>query len=73
MMFAPNRMRNISAEIQREPVKSGLAGVLAVCGGIPLMAMLFFTLVGIPVMLLMMAVRSGGVADGHARARQHAR
>jgi hypothetical protein len=53
MMFAPNRMRNIEAEILKEPVKSGLAGLLALFGVIPLSLLLFLTLVGIPFMLLM--------------------
>ncbi|MBL8958142.1 MAG: hypothetical protein JNK82_45640 [Myxococcaceae bacterium] len=53
MMFAPNRMRNIEAEIRNEPVKSGLAGLLAAIGWFPLSIFLFVTLVGIPVMLAM--------------------
>ncbi len=53
MMFAPNRMRNIEAEIKAQPVKSGLAGLLAAMGWFPLTALLAITLVGIPVAFVM--------------------
>lgn len=53
MMFAPNRMRNIEAEIKSEPVKSGLAGLLAFLGAFPLTVLLGLTVIGIPVAVLM--------------------
>jgi len=53
MMFAPNRMRNIEAEIKAQPVKSGLAGLLAAMGWFPLTVLLAITLVGIPIAFLM--------------------
>ena len=60
MMFAPNRMRNIEAEIKAEPVKSGLAGLLALIGALPLTVLLVLTVIGIPVMVLMWLL--GGLA-----------
>jgi hypothetical protein len=60
MMFAPNRMRNIEAEIKSEPWKSGFAGLLALIGALPLTVLLVFTIVGIPVMVLMWLL--GGLA-----------
>ncbi len=60
MMFAPNRMRNIEAEIKAEPVKSGLAGLLALIGAVPLTVLLVLTVIGIPVMVLMWLL--GGLA-----------
>jgi hypothetical protein len=53
MMFAPNRMRNIEAELKHEPVKSGLAGLLALIGSVPLTVLLVLTVIGIPVAVLM--------------------
>ncbi|MBK7865041.1 MAG: hypothetical protein IPJ65_41865 [Archangiaceae bacterium] len=53
MMFAPNRMRNIEAEIKLEPMKSGLAGLLALMGSVPLTLLLVLTVIGIPVAVLM--------------------
>jgi hypothetical protein len=53
MMFAPNRMRNIEAELKQEPVKSGLAGLLALIGSLPLTVLLILTVIGIPVAFLM--------------------
>lgn len=53
MMFVPNRMKNIEAEIKSQPVKSGLAGILAMIGAIPLTVLLCITLIGIPVAVLM--------------------
>jgi hypothetical protein len=51
MMFAPNRMRNIETEIMKEPVKSGLAGALALLGSVPLCVFLFLSVIGWPVLL----------------------
>lgn len=56
MMFAPNRMRNIEAEIKAEPVKSGLAGLLGLIGIGPLSVLLFITVIGIPVVFVMWLV-----------------
>jgi hypothetical protein len=49
MMFAPERMRAIEAEMQSAPVKNGFAGLLAVLCSLPLTAFLLITLIGIPV------------------------
>jgi hypothetical protein len=64
MMFAPNRMKNIEAEIRAQPVKSGLAGLLAGIGWLPLTALLCLTLVGIPVAFVMWLVGPMALAMG---------
>lgn len=49
LMFAPARMRTIEAEIKREPVKNGLAGLVAMLAALPLTFVLLITIIGIPV------------------------
>jgi len=49
MMFAPERMRTIEAEMQSAPVKNGFAGLLAMLCSLPLTLFLVVTLIGIPV------------------------
>ncbi|MBF5040955.1 hypothetical protein FGE12_01025 [Aggregicoccus sp. 17bor-14] len=49
MLFAPARMKEIEAEIKRDPVKNGLVGLLGVIALIPLTVVLCITLIGIPV------------------------
>lgn len=52
MMFAPQRMKALEATIAAEPGKNGLAGFLGVLAAVPLSAMLVFSLVGIPVVMV---------------------
>lgn len=54
MMFAPQRMKALEATIKAEPVKNGLAGLVGLVTLLPLTAILVFTLVGIPVVLVML-------------------
>jgi len=49
LMFAPARMRTIESEIKREPVKNGLAGLVAMLAALPLTFVLLITIIGIPV------------------------
>lgn len=49
MMFAPQRMKTIEAEMQQSPGKNGIAGLLATLASIPLTVFLCITLIGIPV------------------------
>ena len=49
MMFAPNRMKTVEAEMQLAPVKNGVAGLLAMLCSLPLTLFLVITLFGIPV------------------------
>lgn len=51
MMFAPQRMKSIEAEMQRSPAKNGVAGVLGLLCSVPLTLFLVVTLIGIPVAL----------------------
>ncbi len=51
MMFAPQRMKIIEAEMQSNPAKNGVAGVLALLCSVPLTLFLAITLIGIPVAL----------------------
>lgn len=49
MMFAPQRMKTIEAEMQLAPVKNGVAGMLALLCSLPLTLFLLITIIGIPV------------------------
>lgn len=49
MMFAPQRMKVIEAEMQQAPGKNGVAGLLAMLCSLPLTLFLVVTLIGIPV------------------------
>ena len=51
MMFAPQRMKTIEAEMKQAPAKNGVAGFLAMLSSIPLTIFLCVTLIGIPVAL----------------------
>lgn len=55
MMFAPQRMKALEATIKAEPAKNGVAGLLGVVALIPLSLIMIFTLVGIPVVMVMWA------------------
>lgn len=48
-LFIPARMKELSEEIKRQPVKSGLTGLLAFIAMIPITAVLAITIIGIPV------------------------
>jgi hypothetical protein len=66
MIFAPARMKELEAEIKREPLKSGLVGLL----GIPVVAVLGvvigITLIGIPVAIALWVVAILGIVMGVA-------
>ena len=51
MMFAPQRMKTIEAELQNAPARNGVAGLLAMFCAVPLTLFLIITLIGIPVAL----------------------
>jgi hypothetical protein len=48
-LFFPARMKELSAEITRQPLKSGLTGLLGAIAMVPITAVLAITLIGIPV------------------------
>lgn len=66
MIFAPARMKEIEAEIKREPVKSGLVGLLGLIALGPLSLLLIITLIGIPVAFALWVVAGLGLAMGVA-------
>jgi cytoskeletal protein CcmA (bactofilin family) len=66
MIFAPARMKEIEAEIKREPVKSGLVGLLGLIALGPLSLLLVITLIGIPVAFALWVVAGLGLAMGFA-------
>jgi len=66
MIFAPARMKEIEAEIKREPVKSGLVGLLGLIALGPLSLLLVVTLIGIPVAFALWVVAGLGIAMGFA-------
>lgn len=51
MMFVPQRMKAIEAEMQQAPGKNGAAGFLALLCSLPLTVFLCITVIGIPVVL----------------------
>ncbi|HSP80063.1 MAG TPA: hypothetical protein VLQ93_16150 [Myxococcaceae bacterium] len=55
-MFFPARMKELSAEIRAQPVKSGLVGLLGALAMIPITVVLTVTLIGIPVVLALWVV-----------------
>jgi hypothetical protein len=55
-MFFPARMKELSAEIKGQPVKSALTGLLGFIALIPITAVLAITLIGIPVAVLLWLV-----------------
>lgn len=66
MMFAPQRMKALEATIRAEPIKNGLAGLLAGLAVFPLTLLLAVTLVGIPVVVVMWAALPLFMAVGAA-------
>jgi cytoskeletal protein CcmA (bactofilin family) len=65
-LFFPARMKELSAEIKNQPLKSGLTGLLGILAMVPITAVLAITLIGIPVAvvlwLLIPVVASLGLA-----------
>jgi hypothetical protein len=55
-LLFPARMKELSAEIKNQPLKSGVTGLLGFLALIPLTAVLAITLIGIPVALLLWLV-----------------
>jgi hypothetical protein len=53
MMFAPQRMKTLEANIRAEPLKNGLAGFLGLLAAVPATVLLVLTLVGIPVAIVL--------------------
>ena len=66
MMFAPNRMRLLEAELKRDPVRCGVTGLLGMIGLIPLSVVLIVTVIGIPVALGLWVVTAVGWLMGLA-------
>jgi hypothetical protein len=52
-LLFPARMKELSAEIKSQPLKSGVTGLLGVIALVPLTAVLAITIIGIPVAVLM--------------------
>jgi hypothetical protein len=65
-IFFPARMKELSAEIKSQPVKSALTGLLGFLALIPITAVLAITLIGIPVAVLLWLVVPVVVALGLA-------
>ena len=65
-MFFPARMKELSAEIKGQPVKSALTGLLGFIALVPITAVLAITLIGIPVAVLLWMVVPVAVALGLA-------
>ncbi|MDY7227318.1 hypothetical protein [Hyalangium rubrum] len=65
-LFFPARMKELAAEIQRQPVKSGLTGLLGLLAMIPITAVLAITVVGIPVVVALWLVAPVAAALGLA-------
>lgn len=65
-LFFPSRMKELSAEIQRQPVKSGLTGLVGFLAMIPITAVLAITIVGIPIMVALWLAAPIAVALGLA-------
>ncbi|HVG62923.1 MAG TPA: hypothetical protein VNA24_30445 [Hyalangium sp.] len=65
-IFFPARMKELSAEIKGQPVKSALTGLLGFLALIPITAVLAITLIGIPVAVLLWLVVPVVVALGLA-------
>lgn len=52
MMFAPQRLKAVEAELAAAPVRNGVIGLLATIASVPLTLFLVLTVVGIPVALV---------------------
>jgi len=48
-LFFPNRMKELTAEIKAQPIKSGMVGLLGALALIPISLVLMITIIGIPV------------------------
>lgn len=61
MMFMPARMKVLEAELRRDPIKSGLTGLVGAIALVPMTALLAVTIVGIPfaVALVLLAIFGG--------------
>jgi hypothetical protein len=66
LIFAPARMKELEAEIKREPVKSGLVGLLGLIAMVPLTVVLCITIIGIPVALALWLAGFVGLLMGVA-------
>ncbi|WP_224244655.1 bactofilin family protein [Hyalangium gracile] len=55
-LFFPARMKELSAEISRQPLKSGLTGLVGFIALIPITAVLAITIIGIPVVVALWLV-----------------
>lgn len=65
-IFAPARMKEVSSELVKEPMRCGLTGLAAAVALVPLTVLLVITLVGIPVAVAMWVVAAVGVILGLA-------
>jgi hypothetical protein len=65
-IFFPARMKELSAEIKSQPVKSALTGLLGFIALIPITAVLAITLIGIPVAVVLWLVVPLAVSLGLA-------
>jgi hypothetical protein len=65
-IFFPARMKELSAEIKSQPVKSALTGLLGFLALVPITAVLAITLIGIPVAVVLWLVVPLAVSLGLA-------
>ena len=64
MMFAPKPMKQLEAEIRRDPIRCGLTGVLGGAAILGFSVLLIFTLIGIPFAVVLLFVTAVGGAMG---------
>ncbi len=55
-LFMPTRMKELSATLKEQPIKSGLVGFLGALALIPITLVLTITVIGIPVMVALLLV-----------------
>lgn len=55
-LFMPARMKDLSAELRAQPIKSGLVGFLGAMALVPITVVLSITLIGIPVAVALLLV-----------------
>ena len=55
-LFMPTRMKELSAELKAQPIKSGLVGFLGAVALFPISAVLMITVIGIPVAIALWLV-----------------
>jgi hypothetical protein len=64
LMFAPARMKQLEAEVKRDPVKCALAGVVGGIALLPITVMLAVTIIGIPFAAILWLLVALGIGMG---------